>query len=247
VTIHFHGTPITPAAQLARMAGEHFCVSFARPDNADVCEAIGQSVLWDNGAFSAFTRGKEIDEAALYDWLEPRLYHPHRAVILDKIGGDVAEQRAMLKRWPFRKEFSWPVWHLDKPLSYLDELANKYGALCLGSAGQYWEVGGVAWTRRMDQVFDHLARRGRLPWLHGLRMLGQAASWPLASADSTNVAQNYGRDTGCAYCKARQLDKSNRGRRKHVHTPDLFVAPEAPKRRGRKPLILPNVAEAGTA
>jgi len=212
MTIHFHGTPITPSAQLARMAGEHFCVSFYRPDNADVCESIGQSVLWDNGAFSAYTKGAELDERALYDWLEPRLYHPHRAVVLDKIGGSVDEQRDMLSRWPFPRDMSWPVWHLDKPLDYLSELADEWGALCLGSAGDYWEIGSLSWERRMDQVFDHLSRRGRLPWLHGLRMLGQVKSWPLASADSTNVAQNFGRDTGCAYCKARSLNRANHGR-----------------------------------
>jgi hypothetical protein len=38
-------------------------------------------------------------------------------------------------------------------------------------------------------------------------MLGQAAGpWPLASADSTNVAQNFKRDTGCAECKAAVVD-----------------------------------------
>lgn len=222
--LHFHGTPITPAAQLARMAGEHFCVSFYRPDNADVCEAIGQSVLWDNGAFSAYTKGAPVDEAALYAWLEPRLYHPHRAVVLDKIGGDVDEQREMTERWPFPRALSWPVWHLDKPLDYLSELADEWGALCLGSAGAYWEIGGTAWERRMDQVFNHLARRGRLPWLHGLRMLGQIKAWPLASADSTNVAQNFLRDTGCAYCKARQLNAANHGRpNRQPLTADLFA------------------------
>jgi len=224
VTIHYHGTPITPAAQLARMAGEHFCVSFYRPDNADVCEAIGQSVLWDNGAFSAYTRGAPIDEAALFDWLEPRLYHPHRAVVLDKIGGDVDEQREMIARWPFPAALSWPVWHLDKPLDYLSELADDWGALCVGSAGAYWEIGSAAWERRMDQAFEHLARRGRLPWLHGLRMLGQVKGWPLASADSTNVAQNFGRDTGCAYCKARQLNGANYGRKEpRATTIDMFA------------------------
>ena len=55
--IHFHGTPITPRAQLLRLAGKHFCVSFAEPRDADTCLAIGQSVLWDNGAFSIYTRG----------------------------------------------------------------------------------------------------------------------------------------------------------------------------------------------
>lgn len=224
MTIHYHGTPITPAAQLARMAGEHFCVSFYRPDNADVCEAIGQSVLWDNGAFSVWRQGAEIDERALYAWLEPRLYHPHRAVILDRIGGNIDDQRAMLRRWPFPRDLSWPVWHLDKPLDYLSELADAYGAVCLGSTDDFGEIGSVTWERRMDQAFDHLARRGRLPWLHGLRMLGQVKSWPLASADSTNVAQNFGRDTGCAYCKARLLDRVNHGRpMPKPITADLFM------------------------
>lgn len=213
MTISYHGTPLTPASQLARMHGEHFCVSFYRPDNADVCEAIGASVLWDNGAFSAYTKGAEIDEAKLYAWLDPRLYHPHRAVVLDRIGGDVDAQRDMVRRWPFPRDLSWPVWHLDKPLDYLSELCDgDWSGVCLGSAGEYWEIGGTAWEHRMDQVFEHLARRGRLPWLHGLRMLGQVRSWPLASADSTNCAQNFARDTGCAYCKAKQIKRNQHGR-----------------------------------
>lgn len=223
MTIHYHGTPITPTAQIVRMSGNHFCVSFAHPQQADICEAIGQSVLWDNGAFSAFTKGEEIDEAALYDWLEPRLYHPHRAVVLDKIGGDVDEQRDMTNRWPLPRDLSWPVWHLDKPLDYLSELVDEWPAVCLGSAGEYWEIGAAAWERRMDAAFEHLARRGRLPWLHGLRMLGQVSAWPLASADSTNVAQNFMRDTGCARCKADQLNRMNYGRKRRERTPDLFL------------------------
>lgn len=224
MTIHYHGTPITPAAQLARMAGEHFCVSFWRSDNADVCEAIGQSVLWDNGAFSAFTKGAVLDEMALYAWLEPRLYHPHRAVVRDVIDGPVEQQREAIGAWPFARALSWPVWHLDKPLSYLDELCDGgWAGVCLGSAGSYWQIGSVAWERRMDEIFDHLARRGPLPWLHGLRMLGQVRGWPLASADSTNVAQNFGRDTGCAYCKARHINRVNHGRPQVSSTVDLFA------------------------
>lgn len=225
MTIHYHGTPITPAAQLARMSGEHFCVSFARPDNADTCEAIGASVMWDNGAFSLHTRGEKIDERALYEWLEPRLYHPHRAVVLDRIGGTVSEQREMVGRWPFPRDLSWPVWHLDKPLSYLGELCDGgWAGVCLGSSREYWQVGSVAWERRMDEMFDFLSRRGRLPWLHGLRMLGHCAAWPLASADSTNVAQNYGRDTGCAICKARQVNRANHGRPRIAINGNLFEA-----------------------
>lgn len=228
MTIAYHGTPITPSAQLVRMRGEHFCVSFYRPDNADVCEAIGASVMWDNGAFSSHTKGVRLDERALYAWLEPRLYHPHRAVVLDRIGGDVAEQREMVKRWPYPRDVSWPVWHLDKPIGYLGELCDGgWAGVCLGSSGAYWEVGSPSWERRMCEAFDFLARRGRLPWLHGLRMLGQVASWPLASADSTNLAQNYRRDTGCAWCKARQIRGVQHGRpRARPVTCDLFSTPE---------------------
>lgn len=224
MTIAYHGTPITPAAQLARMHGEHFCVSFYRPDNAGVCETIGASVMWDNGAFSAYTKGAAVDEAALYEWLEPRLYHPHRAVVLDVIGAPVEQQRDAITRWPFPRDLSWPVWHLDKPLDYLSELCDGgWSGVCLGSAGEFWEIGGMAWERRMDQTFEHLARRGRLPWLHGLRMLGQVRSWPLASADSTNVAQNFARDTGCAWCKAKHVKRSQHGRpRPKAITADMF-------------------------
>lgn len=213
MTIHYHGTPINPITQLVRMVGEHFCVSFADPRHGDTCEAIGSSVLWDNGAFVAHTQGCAIDERALYDWLAPRLYHPHRAIVLDVIDAPVEAQRAAIERWPFARALSWPVWHLDKPLDYLSELADgEWAGIALGSAGEFWTIGSEAWERRMDAAFNHLMRRGSLPWLHGLRMLGQVTSWPLASADSTNVAQNWRRDTGCAYCKARQINAANHGR-----------------------------------
>lgn len=225
MTICYHGTPITPKAQLYRMRGQHFCVSFAEPRDADFCEAFGQSVLWDNGAFSAYTRGKALDEAALFAWLEPKLRHPHRAVVLDEIGGDVEAQRAMVKRWPFPRDLSWPVWHLDKPLDYLDELADVWPGVCLGSAGAYWEIGSEAWVRRMDEAFERLHRRRHLPWTHGLRMLGQISAYPLSSADSTNVAQNYGLATGCAHCHARQVNSVRRARgdSKRERHPELFV------------------------
>jgi hypothetical protein len=207
----YHGTPITPKHQLARMSGRNFCVPFLRPDNLDVCLRIAQSVMFDNSAFSFKTKGGTLDVNALYAWLEPILAHPHWAVMPDEIDGSVEQQRSMLKTWPFRREFGVPVWHLGLPIDYLLELANDYGRVCLGSAGAYWEIGTPSWCGRMDEAFNALARTfGRLPWTHGLRMLGQAdGPWPLSSADSTNVAQNFKRDTGCAECKAAPIDARN--------------------------------------
>lgn len=208
----YHGTPLTPKAQLDTMRGRNFCVSFARPDNLAHCLRIGQSVMLDNGAFSVKTRGEEFDLPGFYAWIEPILAHPHWAVVPDVIDGTVEEQREMVKTWPHRRDFGMPVWHLGLPIDYLLELCDDWGRVCFGSAGQYWEIGSSGWCGRMDEAFNALVHTfgARLPWVHGLRMLGQAAGpWPLASADSTNVAQNYKRDTGCADCKARPIDATN--------------------------------------
>lgn len=40
MTVHCHGTPLTPRSELVRMAGKHFCVSFADPRDGDWCDAV---------------------------------------------------------------------------------------------------------------------------------------------------------------------------------------------------------------
>ncbi len=209
--VHYHGTPITPKAQLDRMAGRNFCVSFARPDNLAHCLRIGQSVMFDNGAFSAWTRGEPFNEKGYYAWLEPILTPPHWCVMPDEIDGPLEAQQAFLSRWP-RETFGYdnaaPVFHLHMPLEHLHFLANAYPKVCLGSSGLFAKIGTPQWTRRMDEIFDFLAKRRVMPWIHGLRMLGQCdGPWPMASADSTNVAQNFKVRTGCAECLAEVIDR----------------------------------------
>ena len=206
--IHYHGTPITPRSQLDRMAGRNFCVSFAADQDLRRCLEIGQAVMFDNGAFSTWRRGLRFDEVGFARWLEPVLAAPHWAVIPDVIDGTVEENRALERRWVFEPMLSAPVWHLAEPLDRLRELADGWPRICLGSSGEYATIGTPRWCSRMDEAFNLLTIRfQRLPWIHGLRMLGQASGdWPLASADSTNVAQNWKRDVGCAECKAAPLD-----------------------------------------
>lgn len=172
------------------MVGRHFCVSHAHPQDLKVCLKIGQSIMFDNGAFSAFTKGKPVREQDYIDWLNPVLQHPHWAIVPDVIDGTLEQQKNRLDNWVYPKELSAPVWHLGLPIDYLLELIDEWPKVCLGSSGLFWNVGGFAWRRRMDEVFDVLCKRRFMPWLHGLRMLGQT-DWPLASADSTNVARNH--------------------------------------------------------
>ena len=128
-----------------------------------------------------------------YEWLEPMLGHPHWAVIPDVIDGSVSEQQKLVKTWAFRKEFGAPVWHLGLSFEYLLELSDNWPKVCLGSSGSFWKVGSLEWRNRMDDALDYLMKhRTALPWLHGLRMMAQIGKrWPLASADSVNVARNY--------------------------------------------------------
>lgn len=210
--IHYHGTPITPKSALESMAGQHFCVSYFRPDNLQTCLRIGQSVMLDNGAFSCFTRKVPFDLEGFYNWLEPILSHPHWAVVPDVIGGDIETQREMVKTWPFAKQYGIPVWHLGLPMSYLLELCDEWGRVCIGSSGEFWQVGSPKWAAKMDEVFNVLTNQygSRLPWTHGLRMLGQGEQqWPLSSADSTNVAVNHSKQLSCAGCMAKIINKQN--------------------------------------
>lgn len=191
--IHYHGTPLTPREMLYKMIGKHFCVSFADQRDAEVCLDIGQSVMWDNGAFTAFTQGKTFDHNKFYEWLEPRLGHPHWGVIPDVIGGSEEENRSKLETWPFPKELGAPVWHLHMSTDYLLYLCDNYPKVCFGSSGEYWKIGTIRWQQRIDEAFTAISKYHKhLPWIHMLRGLAQSGKrWPFASADSVNVARNY--------------------------------------------------------
>lgn len=196
MTIHYHGTPLTPRSELEKMAGKHMCVSFANPFDADWCQRYAQSVAWDNGAFVFFRGGiLYVDWAKFYAWVEPRLFHPHWAVVPDVIGGSPEDNLALIRQWPFAKQTAAVVWHLNEPIEHLLLLVDMgFGKICFGSAGEYWQVGSEAWARRADEAFNALDQRGLLTitWVHMLRGLAVCGDrWPFASADSTNVARNF--------------------------------------------------------
>lgn len=193
MTIHYHGLPLTPEVMLLDLAGKHVCISYAtkRDSQVETCLRLMQSIMFDNGRFTAYQQGGDINLDALYAWLRPMLKHPHWAVVPDRIGGTVEQQRAEVATWPFPKALGAPVWHLGLSLDYLIELAREWPRICFGSSEEYWQVGSPAWRRRMHEAFRALADAGLSPWVHGLRMMDQAGKWPLASVDSVNVARNY--------------------------------------------------------
>lgn len=195
MTIHYHGTPITPRAVLHTLAGKHFCVSFAAPQDVVVCHDIGQSVMLDNGAFSVWRRGLAPDWPGYYAWCDRWLDYPSTwAVIPDVIDGSEEENDALIDQWPFM-ERSVPVWHLHESIDRLRELIDNHNRVCFGSSGAFAVVGSDGWHRRVTIVFNELFKDySRIPPIHMLRGMSLAGShYPFASLDSTDVARNHNR------------------------------------------------------
>lgn len=206
--IHYHGTPLTPRFELQKMAGKCFCVSFANPGDADWCLQFGQSVAWDNGTFSVWKRGIKINWNKFYAWVEPRLGHPHWAIVPDVINGSVEDNLSLINQWPHRKDLSAVVWHMNEPIDHLLRLCDLgFSKICFGSTEQYDPVGCDGWRARTDLAFNELAKRGPLPWVHMLRGLAMAGDrWPFASADSVNVARNFKDSNICPERMALRID-----------------------------------------
>ena len=193
-----------------KMAGKSFCVSFVDTRDADWCQQNGQSVMWDNGAFSIWKSGNVLDMTKFQAWVEPRLGHPHWAVVPDVIGGSPDENLTLIDQWSLSKEMSCLVWHMHEPLDHLFKLADLgFGKIAFGSTERYDPIGSDDWSRRADEAFNALARNGKLPWVHMMRGLALCGDrWPFASADSTNVARNH-QNVGANVCPermARRID-----------------------------------------
>ena len=208
MTLHYHGTPLSPTSELMKLAGKCFCVPFSDRRDADRCLAIGQSVMFDNGAFSAFTKDKPMDVPGYIEFLRPRLRAPHWAIPPDVIDGTVDQQREMMDAWPFPAFLSAPVWHMGLPIDYLLELADEWPRICFGSTAQYWQIGSDSWCRRADEAFNALAASHRhLPWIHMLRGMNLSGDrWPFGSVDSVNVARNFKDTNTDPERMARRLD-----------------------------------------
>lgn len=195
MTIHYHGTPITPLTALYSLAGRHFCVSHARPEQVARVHDQGQSVMLDNGAFSAWTKGRPTNWPAYYAWCDRWLDYPTTwAVIPDVIDAGTQEQDALIRDWPHGNRGA-PVWHMDEPIARLVRLCEAWPRVCIGSTAEYRIILSDPWTRQMDAAWDALSLAfGRLPNIHMLRGMQLAGrQWPFASLDSTDIAQNHNR------------------------------------------------------
>lgn len=204
--IPYHGGPMPgdeAAAERIGYAvwkGRHAFVSHEYPKQIELAAGISQSFALDNGAFSAWRKGRPIEDfAEVYDWYGTWLKHPacDFAVIPDVIGGSEADQDALLREWPFGFQ-GVPVWHLNESIDRLVRLADDWPRIALGSCAEYDVKRPAACIARLAEALEPISEDGTpLVKLHGLRMLNPAITTavPLSSADSTNAAMNCKYDT----------------------------------------------------
>jgi hypothetical protein len=208
VTLHYHGTPITPRSVLLTLAGKCFFVSYARPENVVICHDIGQSVGLDSGAFTHWRRGLKADWNGYCAWAEPWLAVPTTwAVIPDVIDGSEAENDSLIAQWPFGTKGA-PVWHLNECLDRLYRLCTEWPRVCFGSTSAYAVIGSPRWEARMDEAFNMLGAAFRYsPLIHMLRGMALSGQrWPFASLDSSDVGRNHHRPQNTARVMADRWD-----------------------------------------
>lgn len=181
----------------------HAFVSFEYPDQIAFAAEVCQSFALDNGAFSVWKRGATLDVKGYVQFVKEWERHPgfDWALIPDVIEGTEQENDRMFGLYRDAGGDllrGVPVWHLHESYERLARLCRTFPRVALGSSGEWAEVGTKSWWQRMGGAMDFICDAdGRPPCkLHGLRMLNPTiySQLPLASADSTNVAQNHGRE-----------------------------------------------------
>lgn len=200
--IHYHGTPVGgPKQDAARfLMGRHALVPFSYPCDLPIALEACQSIVLDNGAFTHWKKGGDVDVPAYREWVASAVGHPALdwCLIPDKIDGNEQDNDDLEARW---LDFglaveSVPVWHLHESLDRLARLMGSFRTVALGSSGQWATPGTSAWWDRMAEAMAVACDTEGRPRvrLHGLRMLDPEVftRLPLASADSTNAAVNCG-------------------------------------------------------
>lgn len=212
-----YGLPLNPTHLLAQLKGGSFCVSYGTRDRLgkqldQAIELVGDDgiLLVDNGAFSAFKAGVDTmnDEAYLEGyaaWAGEILDRCPQAIAVypDVIGGTEAQNKQLVLDTMMLFddcERAMPIWHMNESLEYLCWMAESFGYIGIGSAGEYFQVGTASWHARMTQALaaiDALVAdsEGSLvrPRIHLMRAQSMAHLYAVDSSDSTNVAVNHNR------------------------------------------------------
>ncbi len=202
--IRYHGGPCTPIeAALELWDGRHALVSFAYPQQMDFVCKHAHSFALDNGAFTAWEHGSEVNWADYAKWIEEYHQHPgfDHCLIPDVIDGSEKANDDLLNWWRSLDLATpgVPVWHMHESLDRLDSLLLGnfgYPTVAIGSSGEFSEPGSERWWSRMSEAMEHACDKDGRPIsrLWGLRQMDPSifSHVPYSFVDSSRIARSIG-------------------------------------------------------
>lgn len=134
--------------------------------NDSLAYANGADLLIDSGAFTAFTKGDQIDKGDYCDWLAKESRFINHAAALDVIGDWRASARNyewMLNRLGDRVHVV-PAWHLGSPHEELERLCKEADYVAIG--------GCVPYAKQPKVLMRHLIQAHKIARKHGTKLHG---------------------------------------------------------------------------
>lgn len=201
--VHYHGGPIWGLkGEVAKIAwaGAGAFVSYHRPDQLELALTAAAKVWLDNGAFSVWKKGIEIDWNEFWAFAEKYIDRLDAWVVPDVIEGSERDNDLLIEQCPnHMKKGAVPVWHMHESLERLLRLAEDWPRIAFGSSGEYSRPKSAPWHSRIAEAFDCLANAdGSIPvYVHMMRGLDRdiLSEYPFRSGDSTNLARNVPLDS----------------------------------------------------
>jgi len=193
--IKVHVTPITPKhIFLKYMLNESVLINYLNPADYNRAVKVCSNIYIDNGAYGFYLKGIKPNYNDFYKWLEGKTFN--HFFVPDIINGTEEENDNLIKLVPEKfKIKAIPVFHIHESFDRLKRLISEFDYIALGSSGDYWDVGSVAWFNRMNLLMEILCYPDGTPKvkIHMLRCLNPKVfiHFPFYSADSSNLAQNH--------------------------------------------------------
>ncbi len=200
--LKYYGTPLTPKSIFDEvMPTRNSLIPFPNPQNLNRALIKCEKVIVDNGAFTLWRKGGDIDWDKYYAWLRPFVNNIEFYFIPDVIDGTEEENDALIADY-FTKEKNMhkgvPIWHINESFERLERLMDNFDYIAIGSAGEFSQLGTPQWENQMDKAMRKICCTDGYPKvkIHMLRCLDPKifTRFPFHSGDSTALAQNHSRD-----------------------------------------------------
>lgn len=214
--IKYYGTPLTPNRVFDEVFenGRNCLIPFPNPQNLNRAKGMCNKIIIDNGAFTLWRKGGEIDWNKYYNWLKDHIYKIEFFFIPDVIDGTEEENDELIYDFLCRYHYyddviqtkimkqmirkGVPIWHVNESIERLEKLMKSFHYIAIGSAGEFSQLGTHKWHKRMDEAMRVICDEEGYPKVkvHMLRCLDPKifTRYPFESGDSTSLAQNHSRD-----------------------------------------------------